>query len=115
MRVPSTRSVAEYLTSVFETFGLMGAGDIGFRTTDDGNGAAAGGVTKEDILSPYLDALTTFREGVRTAARTGEKKDVMILCDSFRDQTLPLLGVRLEDKDGVRKRRKRHKQPFCYV
>jgi len=94
--------VAEYITSVFRTFGLCGTSDIGFPVGEEGEGATAGGgMKKEDVLAPVLDALTAFREKVRVASKSGNGNDIMRVCDSLRDDTLPLLGVRLEDVDGV--------------
>lgn len=51
---------------------------------------------------PYLQALGDFRAKVRDAARTAGAKDVLSLCDNLRDEVLPALGVRLEDKAGKR-------------
>jgi len=52
---------------------------------------------------PYLSALAEFRDGVRSLAR--EKKDpkeILKLSDILRDDVLPELGVRLEDREGDR-------------
>lgn len=50
---------------------------------------------------PYVRILAEFRDGVRTQAR--ETKDVEILkqCDNLRDNILPTVGVRLEDREGL--------------
>jgi cysteinyl-tRNA synthetase len=57
--------------------------------------------SREIIVTPILDALMEFRAKVRDAARTGDQSTVLKLCDLFRDEMLPPLGVRLEDKkDG---------------
>lgn len=50
---------------------------------------------------PYLEALGSFRATVREAARAANAPAVLALCDQLRDQTLPELGVRLEDKPGT--------------
>lgn len=49
---------------------------------------------------PYLEALSTFRARVRDAARAAGAGEVLALCDQLRDEQLPELGVRLEDKPG---------------
>ena len=54
----------------------------------------------EDTVMPYLEALSTFRGRVRDAARAAAAPAVLALCDQLRDQDLPELGVRLEDKPG---------------
>jgi len=48
--------------------------------------------------APLLDALSSFRDGVRGAGRTQDTAGVLRLCDELRDLVLPELGVRLEDK-----------------
>ena len=59
------------------------------------------------ILGPVLDALCSFRDGVRAATRGHGKNDgidgvlLLRLCDSLRDDALPTAGVRLEDGSGV--------------
>lgn len=50
---------------------------------------------------PYLEALGTFRGQVREAARAAAAPAVLALCDALRDDVLPALGVRLEDKPGT--------------
>lgn len=55
-------SAAKYVTSMLRTFGVIpDDNEIGFPL-ESGN--------KEDLLKPYLDALTSFREAVRVAARS---------------------------------------------
>lgn len=49
---------------------------------------------------PYLTALAEFRNTVRDVARTQKCSDILTICDALRDDVLPNLGVRLEDRDG---------------
>lgn len=49
---------------------------------------------------PYLAALAEFRTAVREQARTLKATDILQLCDQLRDDILPNLGVRLEDREG---------------
>lgn len=48
-------------------------------------------------LAPFLDAIASFRDSVR---RAKDPAAVLSLCDALRDDVLPDLGVRLEDKDS---------------
>lgn len=90
-------SVAKYITFILHCFGCVpDACDIGFPL-DDGEGGAAG-VSKEDVLAPLLDVLTKFRASIRVAALSGDTKAVLTLNDQLRDDVLPELGVRMEDK-----------------
>ncbi len=54
----------------------------------------------EDILSPYLTALAEFRHAVRQEARSLKASEILQECDKLRDDVLPTLGVRLEDREG---------------
>lgn len=49
---------------------------------------------------PYLEVIASFRQNVRDTARTLKATDILKLCDNLRDDILPNLGVRLEDKEG---------------
>ena len=96
-------SVARYITSVLKTFGLVpSSADIGFPASANGlssSGEEAGsGTSKEELLTPYLDVITKFRESVRVAAIAGDTKAVLMAADDLRDGVLPELGVRMEDK-----------------
>jgi cysteinyl-tRNA synthetase len=49
---------------------------------------------------PYLTALADFRTSVRESARQLKATDILKTCDELRDEILPNLSVRLEDKEG---------------
>ncbi|TMS12941.1 Cysteine--tRNA ligase, cytoplasmic [Larimichthys crocea] len=55
----------------------------------------------ESTVMPYLTVLSEFREGVRNIAREQKVMQLLQLCDVVRDDTLPELGVRLEDHEGL--------------
>jgi cysteinyl-tRNA synthetase len=60
-------SGAKYITSILKIFGLIpDNNEIGFAL--DANGGNGVAENKEELLTPYLDALTNFRETVRLAA-----------------------------------------------
>ena len=46
-----------------------------------------------------MKALSEFRDDVRTAARELKAHDILNKCDNLRDNVLPELGVRLEDRE----------------
>jgi len=89
--------IAVYVDHMLDIFGVKGNNDSSFGFT-----AQSENQDKAVILKSFLDAFSDFRYKVRTAAQ--EKKDlseILNFCDIVRDQTLPDLGVRLEDvKDG---------------
>jgi cysteinyl-tRNA synthetase len=89
-------NVARYITSILRTFGLVPDSiEIGFP--DTGSSSSEGG-GREQTLTPLLDVLTKFRETIRLAAISGDTKAVLGAADTLRDNILPDLGVRMEDK-----------------
>lgn len=49
---------------------------------------------------PYLSTLAQFRDRIRTQARSVKATEILKECDLIRDEILPNLGVRLEDREG---------------
>lgn len=49
---------------------------------------------------PYLTILSEFRHNIRIHARNLKATDILKECDVLRDEILPNVGVRLEDKEG---------------
>ncbi|XP_052861898.1 cysteine--tRNA ligase, cytoplasmic [Anopheles cruzii] len=94
------RRIAAYCTDLLHIFGAIEGprGGIGFPI---GSGGAASTATGdlEQIVMPYLSTLAEFRMAVREQARTLKATDILKLCDTLRDDLLPALGVRLEDRD----------------
>ena len=92
------QSVARYITRILGVFGCgIGGGDtIGFA---DVSGAEGGGTSREETLTPILDALTAFRSSVRSLALAKSPPgELLALCDALRDAVLPPLGVRIDDR-----------------
>lgn len=92
------RKIASYITELLHIFGAIAGprGGIGFPV-----GGSAGTADLEETVMPYLSALSEFRTAVREQARTLKASEILALCDQIRDDTLPNLGVRLEDRDGA--------------
>ncbi|KAJ8406500.1 hypothetical protein AAFF_G00300740 [Aldrovandia affinis] len=89
--------IALYLTDMLKTFGAIeGTESVGFPVGGDGQDADL-----ESTVMPYLKVMSDFREGVRKIAREQKVTEVLQLCDEVRDDTLPELGVRLEDHEGL--------------
>ncbi|KAE9556057.1 hypothetical protein FO519_000691 [Halicephalobus sp. NKZ332] len=89
--------IAKYITGLLRIFGVIPEhNDIGFPTESTGTDTG----DKEELLMPYLNALANFRENVRNMARTAKNKDILEECDRIRDDILPELGVRLEDRSN---------------
>eukprot|EP00744_Colponema_vietnamica_P004930 GILI01007292.1.p1 GENE.GILI01007292.1~~GILI01007292.1.p1 ORF type:complete len:695 (-),score=255.22 GILI01007292.1:212-2137(-) len=87
-------AVATYIQKTFKIFGIIPDGPIGFA-------AESGQVNVEEAVTPFLDAFASFRDKIRAAARAKDFGKVLSVCDEVRDDVLPCLGVRLEDRpDG---------------
>ncbi|KAK7912652.1 hypothetical protein WMY93_012863 [Mugilogobius chulae] len=85
-------SIATYLTYMLKVFGAL----------KDQSPLVSQWVDKlESTVMPYLSVLSEFREGVRKIAREQKVTELLQLCDVVRDDTLPELGVRLEDHEGL--------------
>jgi len=93
------KKIAMYITKILRILGVVdGADAIGFPV---GSGGAAGG-GREAVVGPVLDCFLQFRDDVRTAARAkAPHTDFLTACDGLRDDVMPNLGVRVEDRlDG---------------
>lgn len=97
--VPLLESIGRYLTKMFRVLGLTSG-----NTDEIGYGDAGGssGVSREAVVGPILDTFSNYRDAVRRAARAGKEadigKEILRLSDQVRDDVLPPLGVRLEDR-----------------
>lgn len=60
------------------------------------------GISKiEETVMPYLTVLAEFRKDVRDMVRAQKPAmEILTKCDAIRDDVLPNLGVRLEDRDA---------------
>ena len=95
------QAIATYVTQILKIFGVIDGGDdFGFGSGGgDGNAAGGGG-------EQYVETLVSFRESIRNAAleaaKGGDSKaaiqSVLQICDALRDEVLPKVGVRLEDR-----------------
>lgn len=93
------RKIAAYITDLLHIFGaIVGPrGGIGFPV---GSTSGNGNIDLESTVLPYVEAAAVFRNQVREQAKLLKATEILTLCDQLRDDILPQLGVRLEDKDG---------------
>ena len=85
---------------VAEHSGGIGFGEIG-ADADKKKGTGAG-ASAEEAMAPALDALVKFRDEIRALAKGAavDKGALMRACDALRDEGLPAIGVKLDDRDG---------------
>ena len=120
--LPSTltlQSIAVYVTQILKVFGVVtGSDDFGFGSSSSSSSGVAGESSNgKDVVDgtgseSYISAMVTFRESVRNAAleaaksgggtrddaQTAAIQSILQICDGLRDNVLPTLGVRLEDR-----------------
>jgi cysteinyl-tRNA synthetase len=87
-------TISQYISFLMKSLGLVYRTEfIDYFILD------ANQQNSEQILTPYIEALAKFRDGVKTVASVD--KDVvkiLKLCDELRDDVLPYLGIKIEDK-----------------
>ena len=89
------KTIAEYVTQLFQIFGVIeGDQRLGFPSARTGTSSSS----TEEAVMPALEALGQFRKEVRQEARKLNAVRVLELCDQIRDDVLPELSVRLEDR-----------------
>ncbi|KOC66183.1 Cysteine--tRNA ligase, cytoplasmic [Habropoda laboriosa] len=90
------RDVAVYCTKMLSIFGAISSSHdcIGFPVD-----ANTTNLNVEEIAMPYLEILASFREKVRSHAKTLKASSILEECDKLRDDILPDVGVRLEDSN----------------
>jgi cysteinyl-tRNA synthetase len=82
-------SCSKYITKILNVFGLS------FDILDNGHNNE----TKEQIIEPFVDLISDFRNTVKTSNAYGlmVNFDLITECDKLRDVLLPNLGIKLED------------------
>ena len=70
-----------------------------FGLYDEGDFPAAGGNqgSYEETIAPVMNALVTYRDQVKNNAKDGHQA-MFKISDELRDDVLPYLGVKIEDK-----------------
>ena len=92
------KKASVYVTRILKVFGCCEEGsqvEIGF-------GSAEGTSSKEEQIMPYVEAFSSFRDEVRDISRQSKNVEILRLCDAVRDDVLPELGVKLEDREGAK-------------
>ncbi|KAJ3036550.1 hypothetical protein HDV00_002571 [Rhizophlyctis rosea] len=88
--------IAKYVTKMMRTFGVFPDSNV-----EIGVGGGAGGKSSDEVLLPYLQTMSTFRDGVRELAQAkADPKEFLKLSDKLRDEDLVELGVVLDDREG---------------
>ncbi|CAG9859419.1 unnamed protein product [Phyllotreta striolata] len=90
------QDIALYVTKILKIFGAIEDKEcLGFPMSKE-----SAGNDVEGLVLPYVSVLADFRDRVRTSARSLKAADILRMCDELRDEVLPNIGVRLEDREG---------------
>jgi len=89
IKAPLVRQVSRFVFHIMKCFGIY----------EDGDYPAAEGAegSYEDIITPLMNALTKYRDDIKKNAAT-DPKTLFKISDELRDDILPFLGIKLEDK-----------------
>jgi cysteinyl-tRNA synthetase len=93
IKIPLVRAVSRFIFDILKCFGLYDEGDF---PAVSGN-AEGEGASYEEVITPLMNVLLKFRDDVKKNAGAGGK-ELFKLSDELRDDILPYLGIRLEDK-----------------
>eukprot|EP00116_Pleurobrachia_bachei_P008379 sb/3468641/ len=95
-KTPNVRlliKVGAYVTEILSVFGVINKQEtIGFSSGDSSS-------STEEAALPFVRVLSQFRDEVRGMAREIKAVSILQSCDNVRDNVLPELGVRLEDRE----------------
>jgi cysteinyl-tRNA synthetase len=88
--------IAKYVADILKCLGLVYNTEfVDYFRLSEGDG----GKNAEEILTPFINAITDFRGEVKESCIEDKNvKKVLTICDKLRDEVLPNLGVRIEDK-----------------
>ena len=93
--------IAKYISDILKCLGLVYNTEFVdyFRLSE-----SDGGKNAEEILTPFINVITDFRGEVKESCIADKDvKKVLNICDKLRDEVLPNLGVRIEDKGNKEK------------
>lgn len=88
-------NIGVYVTRILAVFGVAQTPQkIGYGGVDEG------AQSTDEIVLPFVKALSEFRDEVRATARELKAGKILESCDKVRNEVLPELGVRLEDREA---------------
>lgn len=101
LRIDPVLQVTFWITKILNILGFPSRGDnIGWEDSEAVGGDSSS--SKEEVLLPFVKALSTFRDQVRSAAIAKEPHSVFLTAtDNVRSHDLLKLGISLDDRpDG---------------
>ncbi|KAJ5070419.1 cysteine--tRNA ligase cytoplasmic [Anaeramoeba ignava] len=80
------KNIGDFITKIFAVFGITSSDDIGFIQQ------------QQELISPIMNIFCSFRDEIRSKIRSKNFNTLLDVCDKVRDDDLPLVGIRLEDR-----------------
>ena len=93
VKLPLVLQVSRYIFKTLSAFGVYESGSLP-KVEAEGE---AGVENVEESITPVMNALSNFRDQVKRRANEGPKA-MFQLSDEIRDDVLPFMGIRLEDR-----------------
>ena len=85
-------SCSKYITYILRIFGLM------FDDINIGFSSSNSNISSEENIIPFIDVVVNFRERIRELCKNGGIDSILQETDKLRDEIMPELGIRIEDK-----------------
>lgn len=95
IKLPLVRQISKYVFKILKAFGVYE--DEDYPNVLEAQKGDAQVAAYEDTIAPLMDALTKFRDQIKERAGEGPGQ-LFKICDELRDDILPHLGIRLEDR-----------------
>jgi cysteinyl-tRNA synthetase len=97
IKLPLVRQISKYVFKILKVFGVYDE-DVfpsQLKAVDESDSHQA--ASYEEVIAPLMNVLSKFRDTIKAQADQGPGT-LFKLCDELRDDILPHLGVRLEDR-----------------
>ena len=87
--------ILNFVSRILKCLGLVYKTEfVDYFRMDDGDSK-----NSEEILTPFINATSKFRDEIKQACiKEKDVKKVLNICDDLRDNILPNLGIKIEDK-----------------
>ena len=95
IKLPIVRQVTRFVFHMLKCFGIYEAADYPEVTGGDAEGT--GGKSIEEIIGPIVEELLKYRSEVISKAKS-EPAELFAASDRLRDEILPSLGIKVEDR-----------------
>lgn len=90
IKAPIIKGISKYVLSVLKAMGFVRDDDYAYAVSADSG---------SEQIAPLMDMLRDFRKEIKGAVRSGvDKKGMFKILDELRNDKLPFLGIKLEDR-----------------